>query len=92
MDLSIVLGGRDDNYGEQFIERLEQAVSHNLKLLDSSGIDYEMIVVDFNPINEQYLYVNSLMEEVLRHPRVKNLIVMIKKMYSIAAGCGEIFL
>ena len=75
MDLSIVLGGRDDNYGEQFIERLEQAVSHNLKLLDSSGIDYEMIVDDFNPINEQYLYVNSLMEEVLQHPRVKNLIV-----------------
>ena len=73
MDLSIVLGGRDDNYGEQFIERLEQAVSHNLKLLDSSGIDYEMIVVDFNPINEQYLYVNSLMEEVLQHPRVKKL-------------------
>jgi hypothetical protein len=75
MDLSIVLGGRDDNYGEQFIDRLEQAVSHNLKLLDSSGIDYEMIVVDFNPINEQYLYVNSLMEEILQHPRVKNLIV-----------------
>ena len=33
MDLSVVLGGRDDNYGEQFIDRLEQAVSHNLKLL-----------------------------------------------------------
>ena len=68
MDLSVVVGGRDDNYGEQFIDRLEQAVSHNLKLLDSSGIDYEMIVVDFNPINEQYLYANSLMEEVLQHP------------------------
>ena len=30
MDLSIVLGGRDDNYGENFIERLNQAVSTNI--------------------------------------------------------------
>jgi hypothetical protein len=26
MDLSIVFGGRDDNYGETFIERLEKAL------------------------------------------------------------------
>lgn len=75
MELSVVLGGRDDNYGENFIERLKQAVEYNLKILDKSGIDYEMIVVDFNPVNEQYLYVNPLMEDALKHPRVKNLIV-----------------
>ena len=70
MDLSVVLGGRDDNYGEHFIERLRQAVSYNLELLDKSGLEYEMIVVDFNPINGQYLYINPLMEEVLQHPKV----------------------
>lgn len=75
MDLSVVLGGRDDNYGEHFIERLKQAVSYNLELLDKSGLEYEMIVVDFNPIDGQYLYINPLMEEVLQHPKVKNLIV-----------------
>ena len=75
MDLSVVLGGRDDNYGEHFIDRLKQAVSYNLELLDKSGLDYEMIVVDFNPIDGQYLYINPLMEEVLQHPKVKNLIV-----------------
>ena len=40
MDLSVVLGGRDDNYGEHFIERLKQAVSYNLELLDKSCLLY----------------------------------------------------
>tara|TARA_B100001109_G_scaffold65257_1_gene53333 strand:- start:5320 stop:6258 length:939 start_codon:yes stop_codon:yes gene_type:complete len=75
MDLSIVLGGRDDNYGENFIERLQQAVSTNLDLLDKSGLDYEMIVVDFNPIDDQYLHDNSILKESLSHKRVKNIIV-----------------
>jgi len=39
MDLSIVFGGRDDNYGETFIERLEKALEHNIRLLDESGLD-----------------------------------------------------
>ena len=75
MELSIILGGRDDNYGENFIERLHQAVSTNLDLLDKSNLDYEMIVVDFNPVNGKYLYINPLMKDLLSHKRVKNLIV-----------------
>jgi len=75
MDLSIVLGGRDDNYGENFIERLDQAVSSNLKKLDNYQLNYEMIIVDFNPINESYLYKNKLLEKSLSHPKVKNIIV-----------------
>lgn len=75
MDLSIVLGGRDDNYGERFIERLNQAVSTNLKNLDNTDIDYEMIVVDFNPINKKYLHQNELLKESLSHAKVTNIIV-----------------
>lgn len=75
MDLSIVLGGRDDNYGENFIPRLKQSLENNLSKLDKSGLDYEMIVVDFNPLNNQYLYKNNLLEEVLSHPKIKNIIV-----------------
>lgn len=75
MDLSIVLGGRDDNYGQNFIERLYQAVYLNLKNLDDSGLDYEMIVVDFNPLDEVYLHQNPLLSEVLSHKKVKNIIV-----------------
>ena len=75
MDLSIVFGGRDDNYGETFIERLEKALKHNIHLLDESGLDYEIIAVDFNPIGERYLYENDLLKSHLNHQRVKNLIV-----------------
>lgn len=75
MDLSIVLGGRDDNYGENFIERLHQAISTNLKLLDESDLEYEMIIVDYNPINENYLHENTLLKKSLSHKRVKNIVV-----------------
>ena len=75
MDLSVVLGGRDDNYGENFIPRLKQSLENNLSKLDKSGLDYEMIVVDFNPLNNQYLHKNNFLEEVLSHPKIKNIIV-----------------
>jgi hypothetical protein len=75
MKLSIVLGGRDDNYGENFIERLNQAVSTNLQNLDEHGIDYEMIVVDFNPLDEVYLHTNESLKEALSHKKVRNIIV-----------------
>jgi hypothetical protein len=47
----------------------------DLSKLDKSGLDYEMIVVDFNPLNNQYLHKNNLLEEVLSHPKIKNIIV-----------------
>lgn len=75
MDLSVVLGGRDDNYGENFIQRLKQSVDNNLLKLDKSNIEYEMIVVDFNPLDNQYLYNNKDLKESLSHPKVKNIIV-----------------
>ena len=59
MDLSIVFGGRDDNYGETFIERLEKALEYNIRLLDESGLDYEIIAVDYNQIGEKYLHEND---------------------------------
>ena len=75
MDLSVVLGGRDDNYGQNFIPRLKQSLENNLSKLDKSGLDYEMLVVDFNPLNNQYLHKNNLLKEVLSHPKIKNIIV-----------------
>ena len=75
MDLSIVFGGRDDNYGETFIERLEKALEYNIRLLDESGLDYEIIAVDYNPIGEKYLYENDLLKSYLNNKRVKNIIV-----------------
>lgn len=74
MELTVTLGGRDDNYGENFIERLNQALSSNLISFDKSGIDYEIIMVDFNPL-DGYLHEHPLLQEPLSHKRVRNIIV-----------------
>ncbi len=73
--LSIILGGRDDNYGKDFIPRVTQAIKSNLEILDKSDIDYEMLVVDYNPIQNQYLHVNPSLKDLLCHKNVKNYIV-----------------
>jgi hypothetical protein len=75
MDLSIVLGGRDDNYGENFIERLNQALTANIKNLDQTDLDYEIIVVDFNPLDQKYLHNNLILKEVLSNSRVRNIVI-----------------
>jgi hypothetical protein len=65
----------DDNYGETFIQRLEKALEYNIPLLDKSGLDYEIIAVDFNPIGQKYLYENESLSSFLKNKRVKNVIV-----------------
>lgn len=75
MDLSIILGGRDDNYGKNFIERLNMALTYNLSFLSKSDLAFEIIVVDFNPINKKYLYQNSILKETLSNTKILNLII-----------------
>jgi len=76
MKLSVILGGRDDDYGKDFIPRLGQAIKTNLEFLDDSGIDYEMVVVDYNPIShDKYLHRNESLQDILSHQRVRNIII-----------------
>ena len=75
MKLSVVFGGRDDNYGQNFIERLNQAISNNLNLLDAQEIDYEIIFVDFNPLHKKYLCDNEVIKEKLSSNKFKNVII-----------------
>lgn len=48
--ISIVLAGRNDNYGGDFEKNLLATVSHNVNQLDKAGVDYELIFVEWNPI------------------------------------------
>lgn len=76
MKLSIVFGGRDDNYGENFIQRMKQALESNIENLKSFKYPYEIIVVDFNPISkEKRLINNSELSALLTNKNVKNVIV-----------------
>ena len=75
MDLSIILTGRDDNYGENFIERLARTLKNHIVSLELLDLDYEIIMVDFNPYGDKYLQKHPLLEEYLSNPKVKNVVV-----------------
>ena len=57
--LSFVTICRNDNYGEDFLERFTRATFSNLYLLQELGIDYEYIVVDWNSPDNNYVYLQD---------------------------------
>lgn len=48
--LSIVLTGRNDNFGGDFNQRLFAAVSYNHRLLSGAGVNYELLFVEWRPV------------------------------------------
>ncbi|MCB0540791.1 MAG: hypothetical protein KDE33_24965 [Bacteroidetes bacterium] len=58
--LSIVVTGRNDNYGGDFISRLQSCITWNTKLLEKYKISTEFIIVNWNPIKEN----KSLKEQI----------------------------
>jgi hypothetical protein len=77
-DVSFILTGRDDGYTGDFIDRFEIALRKNLEILDrphyNEPLSYEVIVVDYNPINKR-LIDNAKLGELLTHKNVRNIIV-----------------
>lgn len=53
--ISIVIVGRNDNYGGNFDERLFATSEYNLGALADRGVDVELIFVEWNPIADQPL-------------------------------------
>jgi hypothetical protein len=47
--MSIVLTGRNDDYGGGFRQRLFRAASHNARLFDRAGVTAEFVLVEWNP-------------------------------------------
>lgn len=50
--LSIVVAVRNDNYGGDFIERLQACVNWNTKFLEKFGVTTEFLMVNWNPVAE----------------------------------------
>jgi hypothetical protein len=74
-EVSFVLAARDDGYMGNFIERMSFAWQKNIEILEESGLKYEIIVVDFNPLFNEYLFENENLKRILSHKSVKNIIV-----------------
>ena len=57
------------------IERIKFTLENNKRLMDKYFIDdYEIIFVDWNPINKEYLFKNSKLE-ILKDEKITNIIV-----------------
>jgi len=74
-DVSFILTGRDDGYTGDFIDRFAIALKKNIEILSRYDIDWEIIVVDYNPFSGKSLIKNDQLEVWLSHERVKNIII-----------------
>jgi hypothetical protein len=48
--LSVVLTGRNDNFGGDFNRRLFSALSYNHRLLTNARVEYELVLVEWRPV------------------------------------------
>ena len=53
--ISIVIVGRNDNYGGDFEDRLLATARYNLDELEKRGIEVELIFVEWNPLADRPL-------------------------------------
>ncbi len=70
--ISIVLAGRNDDYGGRFRERLFRAALTNAQRLSAAGIAHEFLLVEWNPVEGQPWLAR---EFVTRVPRARALVV-----------------
>jgi hypothetical protein len=67
--LSIVIAARNDNYGGDFNQRIQNFISWNTDLLEKNKIETEIIIVNWNPIEE-----NPSLQETLIWPDNRNFV------------------
>tara|TARA_R100000808_G_scaffold20160_1_gene43649 strand:+ start:4374 stop:5453 length:1080 start_codon:yes stop_codon:yes gene_type:complete len=63
MKISIVVCGKNDNYGGHFDERLYLTLKYNIKKFTQIGVETEIIFVEWNPIEDKPLLSLSLVEK-----------------------------
>jgi hypothetical protein len=70
--ITIVVAGRNDDYGKDFRQRLFRTALHNCALLEAAGIPFEYILGEWNPLPDR----PPLSEEfVARVPNARAVIV-----------------
>ncbi|HLH29929.1 MAG TPA: hypothetical protein VKY31_01925 [Terriglobia bacterium] len=51
--LTIIVSGRNDDYGKDFRPRLYRTAMHNAALLSAAGIDFEYFLAEWNPLPDR---------------------------------------
>jgi len=51
--LTVIVAGRNDDYGKDFRERLFRTALHNSSLLSAAEVDFEYILAEWNPLSDR---------------------------------------
>ena len=51
--LTVIVAGRNDDYGKDFRERLFRTALHNSSLLRAAEIDFEYMLAEWNPLPDR---------------------------------------
>ena len=62
--LSVILTGRNDGYGVDFLDRLVAATRFNVRCLDEAGIPFEYVLVEWAPPADRPLLSDLLLQAV----------------------------
>ncbi len=62
--LSIVLTGRNDNFGGDFNQRLFSALAYNHRLLAEARVEYELVFVEWRPVSGRMLLVDFIRQQL----------------------------
>ena len=65
MKLSIILSGRDDEYGSLYIERFSKAWGDTIQNLKDSNLDFAIIFTDYNPIGN-YIFKHDKLNHIFK--------------------------
>lgn len=57
--ISFICTGRDDDYEFDFLDRLTKSICTNCSLLECNNINYEYIIVEWNPFRDYLAYNNK---------------------------------
>jgi hypothetical protein len=73
--ITIITTGRDDDYGNGFLDRLKKSMIHKKSYLEKNNIDYEYIVSEWNPIRN-FISENFEFIDIFKNKKVKNVIAL----------------
>src|SRR6185295_18025912 len=61
--LTVIVAGRNDDYGKDFRARLFRTALHNSALLNAAGIQFEYILAEWNPLPDRPALAQEFVEQ-----------------------------
>jgi hypothetical protein len=80
--LTVIVTGRNDDYGKDFRKRLFRTALHNSALLEQEGIDFEYILAEWNPLPDRPPLAEEFVERV---PNARAIVIppQIHRLYTL---------